>query len=142
MFSSQAWVGTRMSRSESPRASLTTRTSKQYDSQWHIPSVGADWPGTVWCFTGGVPVTLLSWPNVSPSANFSCREVQSSVTWALSAPCFCASFPWSSFLGEFWEAMTAIWQLRWLSELRGSCESGMNYHGARVATVSALTQDN
>ena len=34
--------------------------------------------------------------------------------------------------------MSTIRQLRRLSELHGSCESGMNYQGARVATVMAF----
>ena len=51
-------------------------------------------------------------------------------------------FPLILLLGEFREAITAIQQLWWLSELWGSCELGMNYHSARVATVSAITQDN
>ena len=66
IFSSQAWVSTQMSHSESLRASLVTHTSKQYDSQWHISSVGEDRLGTVRHPVGGVPVTLVSWPDVSP----------------------------------------------------------------------------
>ena len=134
----QAWAGTRTSCSESPTASFTTRTSKQYDSQRCNPSVGADQLGSVWHVVSGVSFALLSWPDVSPSAIISCREVLSSVTRASSASFFGTPFPLSS-LGGSLEAMSAIRQLRRLSELRGSCESGMNYHGARVATVTALT---
>ena len=134
----QAWAGSLTSRSESPMASFTTRTSKQYDSRWRNPSVGADLLGSVQRIMSSVPLALLSWPNVSPSAIISCREVLSSVTWASSASFFGTPFPLSS-LGGSLEAMSAIRQLRRLSELRGSCESGKNYHSARVATVMALT---
>ena len=135
----QAWAGIRTSHSESPTASFTTRTSKQYDSRWRHPSVGADWLGSVRRVMSGVSFALLSWPDVSPSAIISCREVLSSVTRALSASFIGMLFPFSSFLGGSLEAMLTIRQLRWLSELQGSCESGMNYHSARVATVMALT---
>ena len=135
----QAWAGIRTSRSESPTASFTTRTSKQYDSQRHNQSVGADRLGSVQHVVSGVSFALLSWPNVSPSAIISCREVLSSVTRASSASFIGTPFPFSSFLGGSLEAMLTIQQLRRLSELRGSCESGMNYHGTRVATVTALT---
>ena len=135
----QAWAGSRTSRSESPTASFTTRTSKQYDSLRCNPSVGADRLRSVQHVVSSVSFPLLSWPDVSPSAIISCREVLSSVTWASSASFFGTPFPWSSFLGGSLEAMPAIQQLRRLSELRGSCESGKNYHGARVATVTALT---
>ena len=135
----QAWAGSRTSHSESPTASFTTRTSKQYDSQRRNPSVRADQLGSVRRIVSGVSFALLSWPDVSPSAIISCREVLSSVTQALSASFFGMLFPWSSFLGGSLEAMSAIRQLRRLSESQGSCESGMNYHGARVATVTALT---
>ena len=134
----QAWAGSQTPRSESPTASFTTRTSKQYDSRWHNPSVGADWLGSVRRVVSGVSLALLSWPDVSPSAIISCREVLSSVTRASSASFFGTPFPLSS-LGGSLEAMSAIRQLRRLSELRGSCESGKNYHGARVATLTALT---
>ena len=135
----QAWAGSRTSRLESPTASFTTRTSKQYDSRRRNPSVGADRLGSVRRVVSGVSFALLSWPDVSPSAIISCREVLSSVTRALSASFIGMPFPFSSFLGGSLEAMLTIRQLRRLSELRGSCESGMNYHGARVATVTALT---
>ena len=135
----QAWAGSRTSRSESPMASFTTRTSKQYDSRRCNPSVGADRLGPVQRIVSGVSFALLSWPDISPLAIISCREVLSSVTWASSASFFGMPFPLSSFLGGSLEAMSAIRQLRWLSELRGSCESGKNYHDARVATVTALT---
>ena len=134
----QAWAGSQTSRSESLTASFTTRTSKQYDSRRRNPSVGADRLGSVWCVVSGVSFALLSWPDVSPSAIISCREVLSSVTRASSASFFSTPFPLSS-LGGSLEAMSAIRQLRRLSELRGSCELGMNYHSARVATVTALT---
>ena len=134
----QAWAGSRTSRSESLTASFTTCTSKQYDSRRHNPSVGADRLGSVRHVMSGVSFALLSWPNVSPSAIISCREVMSSVKWALSASFFGTPFPLSSFLGGSLEAMSDIRQLRWLSELRGSCESGKNYHGARVATITAF----
>ena len=134
----QAWAGSRTSRSESPMASFTTRTSKQYDSRQCNPSVGADRLGSVQHVVSGVSLALLSWPDVSPSALISCREVLSSVTRASSASFFSMPFPLSS-LGGSLEAMSAIRQLRQLSELQGSCESGKNYHGARVATVTALT---
>ena len=134
----QAWAGTQTSRSESPMASFTTCTSKQYDSQRRNPSVGADRLGSVRRIMSCVSFALLSWPNVSPLAIISCREVLSLVTRALSASFFGTPFPLCS-LGGSLEAMSAIRQLRRLSELRGSCESGMNYHGARVATVMALT---
>ena len=134
----QAWAGTQTSRSESPTASFTTCTSKQYDSRRRNPSVRADRLGSVRCVMSSVSFALLSWPDVSPSAIISCREVLSSVTWASSASFFGTPFPLSS-LGGSLEAMSAIQQLRRLSELRGSCESGMNYHGARMATVTALT---
>ena len=129
----QAWAGSLTSRLESPTASFTTRTSKQYDSQRPNPSVGADRLGSVRCIMSGVSLALLSWPDVSLSAIISCREVLSSVTRASSASFFGMPFPLSS-LGGSLEAMSAIRQLRQLSELRGSCESGKNYHGARVAT--------
>ena len=132
----QAWAGSRTSHSESPTASFTTRTSKQYDSRWHSPSVGADWLGSVRHVVSGVSFALLSWPNVSPSAIISCREVLSLVTRALSASFIGTLFPFSSFLGGSLEAMSPIRQLRRLSELGGSCESGMNNQGARVATVT------
>ena len=135
----QAWAGSRTSRSESPTASFTTRTSKQYDSQWCNPSVGADRLGSVRRVVSSVSFALLSWPDVSLSAIISCREVLSSVTRASSASFIGMPFPFSSFLGGSLEAMLTIRQLRWLSELRGSCESGMNYQGARVATIMALT---
>ena len=135
----QAWAGNQTSCSESPTASFTTRTSKQYDSQWRNPSVRADRLGSVWRVVSGVSFALLSWPDVSPSAIISCREVLSSLTWASSASFISMPFPFSSFLGGSLEAMLTIRQLRQLSELQGSCESGMNYHGARVATVMALT---
>ena len=135
----QAWAGSRTSRSESPTASFTTRTSKQYDSRRRNPSVGADRLGSVRRIVSLVSFALLSWPDVSPSAIISCREVLSSVTWASSASFISTPFPFSSFLGGSLEAMLTIWQLRQLSELRGSCESGMNYQGARVATIIALT---
>ena len=135
----QAWAGSRTSRSESPTTSFTTHTSKQYDSQKRNPLVRADQLGSVQCVMSGVSFALLSWPDVSPLAIISCREVLSSVTWASSASFFGTPFPLSSFLGGSLEAMSAIRQLQRLSELRGSCESGKNYHGARVATVLALT---
>ena len=134
----QAWAGSRTSRSESLTASFTTHTSKQYDSRRHNPSVGADRLGSVRHLVSGVSFALLSWPDVSPLAIISWREVLSSVTWASSASFFSTPFPLSS-LGGSLKAMSAIWQLQRLSELRGSCESGKNYHGARVATVTALT---
>ena len=133
----QAWAGSLTSRLESLMASFTTRTSKQYDSRWRNPSVGADWLGSVRHIVSGVSLALLSWPDVSPSAIISCREVLSLVTRASSASFFGTPFPLSS-LGGSLEAMSAIQQLRWLSELRGSCELGKNYHGARVATIMAL----
>ena len=114
----QAWAGSRTSRSECPLASLTTRTSKQYNSQQRNPSVGADRLGTVRCVVSGVSFALLSWPDVSPLAIISCREVLSSVTQALSASLFGMPFPWPSFLGGSLEAMSPIRQLRRLSELR------------------------
>ena len=135
----QAWAGSRTSCSESPTASFTTRTSKQYDSQWRNPLVRADRLGPILHVVSSVSFALLSWPDVSPSAIISCREVLSLVTWASSASFFGMPFPLSSFLGGSLEAMSTIRQLRQLSELRGSCESGKNYHGARVATVTALT---
>ena len=135
----QVWAGNRTSRSESQTASFTTHTSKQYDSRWHNPSVRADRLGSVRRIVSGVSFALLSWPDISPLAIISCREVLSSVTQASSAPFIGMPFPLSSFLGGSLEAMSAIRQLRQLSELRGSCESGKNYHGARVATVTALT---
>ena len=135
----QAWAGSQTSCSESPTASFTTRTSKQYDSQWHNPSVRADQLGSVQHIMSGVSFALLSLPDVSPSAIISCREVLSLVTRASSASFFGMPFPWSSFLGGSLEAMLAIQQLWRLSELRGNCESGKNYHGARVATIMALT---
>ena len=135
----QAWAGNRTSHSESPTASFTTHTSKQYDSQRHNPSVGADRLGSVGHVVSGVSFALLSWPDVSLSAIISCREVLSSLTRASSASFISTPFPFSSFLGGSLEAMLTIRQLRQLSELRGSCELGMNYHGARVATVTALT---
>ena len=135
----QAWAGSQTSHSESPMASFTTRTSKQYDSRQCNPSVGADRLGSVRHVVSGVSFALLSWPDVSPLAIISCREVLSSVTRASSASFIGMPFPFSSFLGGSLEAMLTIWQLRRLSELRGSCELGMNYHGARVATVTALT---
>ena len=135
----QAWASSRTSHSESLTASFTTRTSKQYDSRRRNPLVGADQLGSVRHVMSGVSFALLSWPDVSPSAIISCREVLSSVTWASSASFFGTPFPLSSFLGGSLEAILAIWQLRRLSELRGSCESGKNYHGARVATITALT---
>ena len=139
IFWFQAWAGSRTSHSESPTASFTTHTRKQYDSRWRNPSVRADQLGSVRRVMSGVSFALLSWPDISPSAIISCREVLSSVTWALSASFFGTPFPWSSFLGGSLEAMSAIQQLRRLLELRDSCESGKNYHGARVATVMALT---
>ena len=135
----QTWAGSQTSRSESQMASFTTHTSKQYDSRWHNPSVRTDRLGLVWHVVSGVSFALLSWPDVSPSAIISCREVLSSVTQALSASFISMPFPFSSFLGGSLEAMLTIRQLRRLSELRGSCELGMNYQGARVATVTALT---
>ena len=135
----QAWAGSQTSCSESLTASFTTHTSKQYDSRWRNPLVGADQLGSVRNIVSGVSFALLSWPNVSPSAIISYREVLSSVTRASSASFFSMPFPWSSFLGGLLEAMSAIRQLWRLSELRGSCESGKNYHRARVATVTALT---
>ena len=135
----QAWAGSQTSCSESPTASFTTCTSKQYDSRRRNPSVGADWLGSVRRVMSGVSFALLSWPDVSPLAIISCREVLSSVTRASSASFISTPFPFSSFLGGSLEAMLTIRQLWRLSELRGSCESGMNYHGARVATVTALT---
>ena len=135
----QAWAGSQTSHSESPMASFTTRTSKQYDSQWHNPSVRADRLGSVRCIVSGVSFALLSWPDISLSAIISCREVLSLVTQALSASFFGMPFLLSSFLRGSLEAMSAIRQLQRLSELRGSCELGKNYHGARVATVMALT---
>ena len=134
----QVWAGSLTSCSESPMASFTTRTSKQYDSQRHNPSVRADRLGSVRCVVSGVSLALLSWPDVSPLAIISCREVLSLVTRASSASFFGTPFPLSS-LGGSLEAMLAIQQLRRLSELQGSCESGKNYHDARVATVTALT---
>ena len=134
----QAWASSRTSRSESPTASFTTRTSKQYDSQRRNPSVGADQLGSVQRVVSGVSFALLSWPDVSPSAIISCREVLSSVTRASSASFFGMPFPLYS-LGGSLEAMSTIRQLRRLLELQGSCESGKNYHSARVATVTALT---
>ena len=134
----QAWAGIWTSCSESPTASFTTRTSKQYDSQRHNPSVGADRLGSVRRVVSGVSFALLSWPDVSPSAIISCREVLSLVTRASSASFIGMPFPFSSFLGGSLEAMLTIRRLRRLSELRGSCELGMNYHGARVATVMAF----
>ena len=135
----QAWAGSQTSHSESPTTSFTTHTSKQYDSRRRNPSVGVDRLGSVWHVMSGVSFALLSWPNVSPSAIISCREVLSLVTQASSASFVGTPFPLSSFLGGSLEAISAIQQLQWLSELRGSCESGKNYHGARVATVTALT---
>ena len=135
----QAWAGSRTSRSESSMASFTTHTSKQYDSRQRNPLVGADRLGSVRHVMSGVSFALLSWPNVSPSAIISCREVLSLVTWASSASFISTPFPFSSFLGGSLEAMLTIWQLWRLLELQGSCEWGMNYHGARVATVTALT---
>ena len=135
----QAWAGSRTSHSESPTASFTTRTSKQCDSRRCNPSVGADRLGSVQHVMSSVSFSLLSWPDISPSAIISCREVLSSVTRALSVSFISMPFPFSSFLGGSLEAMLTIRQLRWLSELRGSRELGMNYHGARVATVTALT---
>ena len=126
-------------RSESLTASFTTHTSKQYNSRRHNPSVRADRLGPVRHVVSGVSFALLSWPDISPSAIISCREVLSLVTQALSASFFGTPFPLSSFLGGSLEAMSAIRQLRRLSELRGSCKLGKNYHGARVATVMALT---
>ena len=134
----QAWAGSLTSCLESPTASFTTRTSKQYDSQRRNPLVGADRLGSVRHVVSGVSLALLSWPDVSPSAIISCGEVLSSVTRASSASFFGMPFPLSS-LGGSLEAMSAIRQLRWLSELRGSCELGKSYHSARVATVTALT---
>ena len=133
----QAWAGSRTSRSESPTVSFTTRTSKQYDSQQRNPLVGADQLGPVRHVVSGVSFALLSWPDVSPSAIISCREVRSHGHRVLpSLACLSLCPPsWEASL----EAMSAIWQLRQLSELRGSCKSGKNYHGARVATVTALT---
>ena len=122
---------------ESPTASFTTCTSKQYDSRWRNPSVGADRLGSVRCVVSGVSLALLSWPDVSPAAIISCREVLSLVKRASSASFFGTPFPLSS-LGGSLEAMSAIRQLQRLSELRGSCESGKNYHGARVETITAL----
>ena len=135
----QAWAGSQTSRSESPTASFTTRTSKQYDSRRRDPLVGADQLGSVRHVVSGVSFALLSWPDVSLSAIISCKEVLSSVTWASSASFIGTPFPFFSFLGGSLEAMSTIRQLRRFSELRGSCESGMNYQGARVATVTALT---
>ena len=135
----QAWAGSRTSHLESPTASFTTCTSKQYDSRQRNPSVRADRLGSVQHVVSGVSFALLSWPDVSPSAIISCREMLSSVTRASSASFFGTPFPLSSLLGGSLEAMSAIQQLRRLSELRGSCKSGKNYHGARVATVLALT---
>ena len=135
----QAWAGSQTSCSESPMASFTTRTSKQYDSRRRNPSVGADQLGSVRPVMSSVLFALLSWPNVSPSAIISCREVLSLVTLASSASFISTPFPFSSFLVGSLEAMSTIRQLRQLSELRGSCELGMNYQGARVATVTALT---
>ena len=117
IFSFHVWAGNQTLRSESPRASFTTSTSKQYDSRRRNPSVGADQPGSVRCFVSGVSFALLSWPDISLSAIISCRDVQSSVTWALSASCFGTVFPGSSFLGRSLEAMSAIRQLQRLSEL-------------------------
>ena len=106
----QAWAGTQTSHSESPMASFTTRTSKQYDSRRRNPSVGADRLGSVRRVVSGVSFALLSWPDVSPSAIISCREVLSSVTQASSASFCGAPFPLSS-LGGSLEAMSAIQQL-------------------------------
>ena len=117
----QAWAGSRTSCSESPTASFTTRTSKQYDSRRRNPLVGADWLGSVQHVVSGVSFALLSWPNVSPSANICCREVLSLVTWASSASFFGTPFSLSS-LGGSLEAMSTIRQLRRLSELQGSCK--------------------
>ena len=121
----QAWAGSQTSRSESLTASFTTRTSKQYDSRRPNPSVRADRLGSVRHVVSGVSFALLSWPDISPLAIISCREVLSSVTRESSASFFGTPFPLSS-LGGSLEAMLAIRQLRQLSELRGSCESGMN----------------
>ena len=89
----QAWAGSRTSRSESPSASFTTRTSKQYDSRWRNPSVGADRLGSVRRVMSGVSFALLSWPDVSPSAIISCREVLNSVTWGIECFLLRHAFP-------------------------------------------------
>ena len=128
----QAWAGRRTSRSESPTASFTTRTSKQYDSRQHNPSVGADWLGSVRRIVSSVSFALLSSPDISRLAIISCREVLSSVTWASSASFIGMPFHFSSFLGGSLEAMLTIRQLRWLLELRigyelPRCQSGNHY---------------
>ena len=104
----QASAGSQTFHSESLTASFTTHTSKQYNSQWRNPSVGADQLGSIQCVVSGVSFALLSWSDVSPLAIISCREVLSSVTRASSASFFGMPFPWSSFLGGLLEAMSAI----------------------------------
>ena len=96
----QAWGGSRTSHSESPSASFITRTSKQYDSRRHNPSVRADRLGSAHRIVSGLSFALLSWSDISPSAIISCREVLSSVTRASSASFFGHAFPFVLLLGR------------------------------------------
>ena len=95
--------------------------------------------GQYGCFVSGVSFALLSWPNISPSAIISCREVQSSVTRASSASCFGTVFPWVLLLGRISRSHVGYSAISAVVGVTRSSELGMNYHGARVATVTALT---
>ena len=96
----QAWAGSLTSRSESLTASFTTRTSKQYDSRRHNPSVRADQLGSgsarhEWCF---ISTALLA--QRLPVGHHLLQEVLSSVTRASSASFFGRPFPLSSLGGS------------------------------------------